>query len=517
MQTEIMLEEQAKIDEEIRTLRDRIHHLLHSRNVLAHINQLPPEILVKVFGYYQKALVDRIGSPEEVVQWIRITHICQKWRFIAFDSKALWTIIPTPRSAYAKFASQLSHPLPISIMGTDWGKRNRLTEERRSLFLSLLPRIEKMEVGGFPQLFFVERLTQAPSELPLIEEINFRYLDRSLDKSPFPKSLKRLTLSFSRFEWDWLKLDHLTELHLVSNTFSITVASFVNHMLQIPTLSSLEIRYLFRVAEDVEDAATESSNRLESQSTQLPSLKELIIEDSPSHITEFMSCIRLDRHFTLQVELAFETPDQGVNLFSRLHHHLQASQHTIQNMVLHREGDLWTNTSTTTLSCTCFDRTSTTSPFLRIQAFITYEIREHWLDWIQTLPLQNLHQLSTNVHTYVPDWQGSRFRNLDNLHELFLLDRVSSYAFLKYLAEDADLAKQSDDWHSVSFPLLKEITLVGCEEVKEGEVAALAGRAEHGHKLEALVFKDSNVEGDAIAQLTMVVEKVTVVKPNQYL
>ncbi|TFK59419.1 hypothetical protein BDN72DRAFT_780782, partial [Pluteus cervinus] len=113
MHIETILEAQAQIDHEIQALKDRIRQLLHSRNALAHANQLPAELLVTIFKFYQRELVSRMRP--EIVPWIYITHVCHRWRSLAFDSKALWTNIPINHSVYAKIASQLSDPLPVFV------------------------------------------------------------------------------------------------------------------------------------------------------------------------------------------------------------------------------------------------------------------------------------------------------------------------------------------------------------------------------------------------------------------
>ncbi|TFK60836.1 hypothetical protein BDN72DRAFT_778914, partial [Pluteus cervinus] len=115
--TTAMLEAQAKIDEEIRALEERLLYLRHSRNELAEINQLPAEILVKIFGYHQVRLVHG-DDHRNLVQWVRVAHVCQRWRSIAFDSKVSWTTIPMHQPSYAKLAFRLSDPLAISIIDT---------------------------------------------------------------------------------------------------------------------------------------------------------------------------------------------------------------------------------------------------------------------------------------------------------------------------------------------------------------------------------------------------------------
>ncbi|TFK60305.1 hypothetical protein BDN72DRAFT_883662 [Pluteus cervinus] len=341
---------QAKIDEASPALEQHIPH----------IGQLPAEILVLIFQCHQLDLVDHANS-EKIVQWTRLTFVCRRWESIAFNSKALWTIIPTHHTAYARFASQRSDPLLVSVIGTTWGEEYGITEEKRILFLSLLQRTRKVEVTNQPLQFYAETLENPPSELRFLEDVHFNNLQTPFQESPFPKSLRRLTLVSSRFEWDWLNLDHLTELRLISNPISITVSSFVGYLSQMPRLSSLEISYIFDF--DEEDADQESPRHKYSKSATLISLQELLVKDSASFILEFLSYVHFKKHFTLRIELDLDTLDDGVELFSTLDRHLQASGHTIQGIDLDYGGGSWIG-SPTTLSC--FDQSSQNSPFLCI-------------------------------------------------------------------------------------------------------------------------------------------------------
>ncbi|TFK58133.1 hypothetical protein BDN72DRAFT_866193 [Pluteus cervinus] len=143
-------------------------------------------------------------------------------------------------------------------------------------------------------------------------------------------------------------------------------------------------------------------------------------------------------------------------------------------------------------------------------AYVSKKIWETWLDWAQGLPITQLQRLATDAFTNIMGWQGCRFRNLDRLREIVVSDDSSSHAFLDFVTADTELAIQSNSWDSISFPVLKKLTLRDCEGVEERLAVALAERAEHGHKLEELVFKDGHITDDAVTRLLMVVDKVTI-------
>ncbi|KAF8892278.1 hypothetical protein BD779DRAFT_104674 [Infundibulicybe gibba] len=67
-----------QIDQEILTLKTR-------RNTIASINQLPLELLSKIFA---SCVIRNTKS------WVRnVTHICHHWRAVALDSPQLWSVI----------------------------------------------------------------------------------------------------------------------------------------------------------------------------------------------------------------------------------------------------------------------------------------------------------------------------------------------------------------------------------------------------------------------------------------
>ena len=84
--------------------------------MLASIKQLTAELLAEIFLWLQALYVGGQCYPEKLLKWILVTHVSKDWRCVAYDSKVLWTTIPTHQTAYAQLASRLSSPLPVSIL-----------------------------------------------------------------------------------------------------------------------------------------------------------------------------------------------------------------------------------------------------------------------------------------------------------------------------------------------------------------------------------------------------------------
>jgi hypothetical protein len=91
---ESLLDEVARIQDRIRDLRTR-------RNSLMPIYRLPPELLIRIFYFYQDS--DIIQEKEIIfslparcfpaVNWVRVTFVCRHFRDTALKERGLWSSI----------------------------------------------------------------------------------------------------------------------------------------------------------------------------------------------------------------------------------------------------------------------------------------------------------------------------------------------------------------------------------------------------------------------------------------
>ena len=97
------------IDLQIANLRESIRILNSQRNSHLPISKLPVEILTKIFLLHQHNV-----SVETLSDWIRITHVSQRWREIALNFSGLWIHIPFHRLKWAKeMITRSQHACPI--------------------------------------------------------------------------------------------------------------------------------------------------------------------------------------------------------------------------------------------------------------------------------------------------------------------------------------------------------------------------------------------------------------------
>ncbi|TFK58152.1 hypothetical protein BDN72DRAFT_884283 [Pluteus cervinus] len=499
-----MLELQEQLDEEIQALEKRLLALRTSRNVLALVNQLSADLLTEILLWLQAPYME--FNSHRIMDWIRVTHVCRSWRSIAQNSKPLWTTLLTHHIAYAQLASQLSSPLPVTIIDTLNPCYIHIPEDTPKVFIPLLQRARKVVASGATSNLFLQALHNTSSELSCLQDIELDGVVLPLEASPFPKSLKRLNLSHSYFQWNWLKLEHLTELHLCNSKWpETTIDSFIDYMSYLPRLSYLEIqRGRLKKGPEV---SHNKSNRHRHGGAAALTLKCLVIKHKLALITELLSHIKFKGNFTLEAELTFddETPNEVVAFFRHVNRHLQASPRILRNCsLMHDMGD--------DVALSCSDRNES-SPFLVIHTnYLPDEMLRPFLDSMQTLPFSRTQLLSTDAFPQLMAWQDCRFR-LEKVQELLVRSAGPSYALIDLLATETESANRSHNWSSLSFPAITKLTLCGVQysqEVMKKMISIFTGRAEHGIKVEELTFKDGSIADDGVRQLCQVVDKVTV-------
>ncbi|TFK60912.1 hypothetical protein BDN72DRAFT_965459 [Pluteus cervinus] len=227
---------------------------------------------------------------------------------------------PNAQSSVTNLASKLSYPLPIHLFDTteDIG----IIKPSGDVYFPLLRRVEKVGVGLATGLFVAKALGDASSsQFSLLQELIFdgpqiAYLPRS----PFPASLKFLTLLECGFRWSWLQLDHLTDLRVdVTNPDDqIGVPEFIGYMLNLPNLFYLQVANLLRPT---------------SPSTSVPGAVNLRRDRACPQL--FLSSIRFEPDFTLTVELLDHGDmNEGQSFLESLVPHLHTSRHVIRRAVL---------------------------------------------------------------------------------------------------------------------------------------------------------------------------------------
>jgi hypothetical protein len=78
------------INDEIKSLEASIRALKSRRNTLAAISRLPPEVLATIFAFLSASTWNE-GAFH--LEWIRVAHVCRRWREAALDHPRFWSHI----------------------------------------------------------------------------------------------------------------------------------------------------------------------------------------------------------------------------------------------------------------------------------------------------------------------------------------------------------------------------------------------------------------------------------------
>ncbi|TFK63920.1 hypothetical protein BDN72DRAFT_732984, partial [Pluteus cervinus] len=87
-------------------LLEQMGELCSKRNSLAPVSQLPPEVLVQIFGWLQSLY-------RHEAEWTRVTQVYTYWRRTARGSPSLWTRVMWRNPFWLEESLTHSQPLPL--------------------------------------------------------------------------------------------------------------------------------------------------------------------------------------------------------------------------------------------------------------------------------------------------------------------------------------------------------------------------------------------------------------------
>ena len=84
------------IDKKLRKLEESARTLKLRRNALVPISRLPPEVLEPIFSFLflpDKHERPTTGGKPDSLAWLRVSHVCHRWREIALNQPRFWSRI----------------------------------------------------------------------------------------------------------------------------------------------------------------------------------------------------------------------------------------------------------------------------------------------------------------------------------------------------------------------------------------------------------------------------------------
>ncbi|KZV62515.1 hypothetical protein PENSPDRAFT_758659 [Peniophora sp. CONT] len=340
----------GEIDRVVRTLELLLSDARMRRNAtLPCISRLPPEVTATIFGYCTveeppHAPCDR-KKKEEIIDanhidvltdiwavrhvwkdalsdgtigWIRLTHVCRRWRELLLGTATLWasTLGRLP-SAYNEFLQRAgNHTLPsVTVISTPFHDRIPLTISLSTIvpICNRLRVLRLVEICGDPDfLLSLELLcTQRLEKLETLE-ITFHSSTFSRDSSNVAQwvltapSLR--TIHFAGYFIPF-KTASLEELSLNYWTDKCTLSmNTLYNLLQVaaPTLKYLDLSHVLSYNFDVEAHSLQEIN--------LPQLQEFRFADGDGLQIAFLERAKFPPSVRLDIDIYVEISDRAESL-----------------------------------------------------------------------------------------------------------------------------------------------------------------------------------------------------------
>ncbi|TFK63912.1 hypothetical protein BDN72DRAFT_297962 [Pluteus cervinus] len=472
---------QSAIDLDISRLLGRIHELWSERNARAPISQLPPEVVVQIFGWLQTMYRNDSESKRETrrmrytfnhdegrkdsleIKWTSVTQVYGYWRRIARGSPSLWNRIMLGNSFWLGESLTCSHPLPLILEAKDmdtFHNMNRLVQLRKAM--ASLPRVRIFDVslrsGSHEPLSSL--LSQPAPNLEVFKAEGHWSLripdDTFKGVSPNLRHVALCTVSLAWHKATFLK--NLTSLTIRSST-PLRIDTLADILRRMPALITLDLEDI--INEMDEDEMDTSAHISCPKPVHLPALESFLFRGCCFHWDyTFITCLRFPGR--TQVKF-YSTPDpdfpSSVNTVPQiLDTFIEArigDVIPIRSINLHYEFEetftfAWTSTVLSSkqpypsVSFSRSPRNYSTNVDINPPSSSSVSTDLHdspdllakdWALQLSSLPLSSLEVFRTNIEVTPGTLWTRIFKNLPKLREIFL-DGSSGAFLLQHLIEN---------------------------------------------------------------------------------
>jgi len=282
------------IDDEISSLEESTRALKSRQNELVSISRLPPETLAAIFFFLSLSIwrdeTDKHSWYNKTgnMGWIRVTHVCRRWRETALNHSRIWSHINltklTPVGMAEILARAKTVPLHLEADVTKWSTEQIVAFEKQLEIHIFHTRHLSISGGHLPTL-----LEQLVSPAPILESLSLSPESR-LSSSPQPEviipdnlfncttpSLTNLELEGCNIIWmsPLLKGLRSLQIHKLSTEARPKLKDWLDALNEIPQLEELSLQSATPLAPLTGPLISEPS-----RSTTLPFLTRFHISDS---------------------------------------------------------------------------------------------------------------------------------------------------------------------------------------------------------------------------------------------
>ncbi|KAF9463644.1 hypothetical protein BDZ94DRAFT_594341 [Collybia nuda] len=330
----------ARHKTDMRAISSRICTLNSLLNELAPISRLPIEVLHLIIVFqasqfiepFRLSLISKAPLPPDLLERVRLTHVCRKWRKVALSNPVLWSQISPDQPKWALEMLARSGNVPLSITADYFNLPQRNQEVSRKL-LRQMSRIRELSLCiPEPGVLDAELVQPAPNlesfTIKVYRELRPQELAQPLFQGVAPK-LRHMSLEKCEIPWDSHLFNGLTVLRLADLNLhhDLTPSQFLDVFRRIPNLRALRI---IDVEFDFRNIVNPPSSRLV-----LRNLNFLTLSGSASTCRFFLKYLDLPRNptiylaFNLRREQIEQTPISIADSFAQ---HLTGMERPLRHL-----------------------------------------------------------------------------------------------------------------------------------------------------------------------------------------
>ena len=526
------------IDDELESLEKTARSLKLRRNALAPISRLPPETIAIVFSFlslprgYVRLLT---GDKQDILAWLRVSHVCHRWREIALDQPRFWSRIDfttlTPAGATEVLSRSKMAPLELEadLSCLHWaGDRVDAFGKQLSSHVSHTSRLNITADSADLQTI----IEQLASPAPALEWLSLIVDDECHPRMGFPSNaaishalfdstaprLSRLQLDHCDISWTspLFKSLRILELQVLSHLSRPSLEEWLDAMEQMPQLETLVVSHATPRAPVVPSPLPEPTRVVTH-----PSLTQLTLTASASDCTFALAHLILPALVRIRVDVMSELANADdvralIPYFSRNAHGPQDAE-PLQSILISGEPSLteivlWTAAGA---DMEVQNPVSLISATLSARAILTAS-GHMWFDTdieildatLAALPLGSLKTLTAQNSSRIPEGLWLTHTPRWSLLERIRLVGTVTKSFTTVLTKDAPP-------EGPLLPSLSQISLFNT--LNPGDtfpiLDMLIGRVEQGVPLEKLDLRACEVLDRAVKRFGEVV--VDVLGPDE--
>jgi hypothetical protein len=240
---------------DVPSVTSRIHSLKSQLNALALISQLPTEILHQILSFraahfvepFRLSLMSKATAPMDLLPWIKVTHVCRKWREVALSDAVLWSQITPAQPSWALEMLSRSGQAPLSFTADYFDLSPRGYEAARAV-IQQLSRIRELSlIIPQPNVMRAWLVQPAPIlksfSVRVFRELSPQALPEPLFQGVAPK-LRHMSLDNCKIPWNSPLFNGLTVLRLANLVLRIDMLQFLDVFRSMPHLQALRVMNL---------------------------------------------------------------------------------------------------------------------------------------------------------------------------------------------------------------------------------------------------------------------------------